>query len=48
MTAGHPRLLERDEQAESQDFLAEIALVQLCFQHGFVEMLELASAIHNG
>src|SRR5881396_2259288 len=41
MAAGHPGFLERDKQAEFQDFLAEVALVQLRFQHGLVKMLEL-------
>src|SRR6185369_16046456 len=37
----HPRFLEWNEQAETEDLLAEIALVQLGLQDGLVKMLEL-------
>src|SRR6266576_3388134 len=41
MTSSHLGLLQWNEQAEAEDFLAEIPLVQLGRQHCLVEMLEL-------
>ena len=41
MAPCHLSFLERDEQPEAQDFLAEVALVQTGLEHGFVQMLEL-------
>src|SRR5437016_1747250 len=41
MASSHLCFLERNEQAEAQDFFAEIPLVQLSLQHRLVEVLEL-------
>src|SRR5436190_12491372 len=41
MTSGHLGFLEWNEQTEAQNFLAEISLVQVGFEHRLVEMLEL-------
>src|SRR5581483_4473816 len=41
MAAEHLGLVQRDEEIEGEDFFAEVALVELGFEGGLVEMLEL-------